>query len=102
MHARSTTLQSTPDQIPEIKRQIQERVLPALRLQPGFMRLLVLQDTQGKLVTLTLWATEADEQATFARAYLHDVLDEQARLVLKNSRSESCQELLGTDMPEHR
>ena len=57
MHARSTTLQSTPDQIPEIKRQIQERVLPALRLQPGFKRLLVLQDTQGKLVTLTVVAT---------------------------------------------
>ncbi len=97
MYARLTPLQSTPEQLPELKQQLQDRVLPALRLQEGFKQLLVLCDTEGKLVTLSLWGTEADEQTTFEREYLHDVLNESMLMLLKNSRSESFEVLVTSE-----
>ncbi len=39
---------------------------------------------------------EADEQATFSREYLHDVLNDKATLLLHSSRSETYQVLLAS------
>lgn len=97
MHARITTLQSTPHQISGLKRKVERSILPILRLQPGFKRLLILGDTDGKLVTLTLWGTESDEQATFGRECLHSVLDDTAMLLLHSSRSDSYDVLIASD-----
>ncbi len=97
MHARINTLQSTPDQIPDVQHYLEDTILPVLRLQPGFKRLVVMRDADDKIVTITFWATEADEQATFSREYLRDVLNDRATLLLHSSRSESYQVLFASD-----
>ncbi len=58
MHARITTLQSTPDHIPEVQHYLEDTILPVLRLQPGFKRLVLLRDADDKVVTITFWATD--------------------------------------------
>ena len=98
MYARITTLQSTPDHIPDVEHYLEDAILPVLRLQPGFKCLVVLRNADDKVVTITFWATEADEQATFSREYLRDVLDDKAVLLLHSSRSETYQVLLASDV----
>jgi hypothetical protein len=82
MYARATTSQVTPDKLDESIRLWRDSVIPAARLQKGFVsgRLLVNRQT-GKTVSIALWQTEADAQATGeSSAYLREQLAKFATL----------------------
>jgi len=76
MHARVTSTQVSPDKVDEAVRLWRDSVMPAARQQKGFKsgRLLVDRKT-GKAVSVGLWETEADAQATGeASAYMREQL----------------------------
>ena len=75
MYARVTTTQVQPGRLAGMSAIWREGVLPAARQQPGFKGVLVLANrhtNQG--VSLTLWETEADLQASRASGYVREAL----------------------------
>jgi heme-degrading monooxygenase HmoA len=65
MYARVVRGQVSPDKVDEVIRLWQEFVLPSVKQQKGFkgVRLLVERNS-GKIMSMGLWQTEADFQAT--------------------------------------
>ena len=68
MFARVSTFQGPPDQTAEGIRIAREQILPAARLQDGFLGIYVLYDREGgKSLAVTLWesveAMRASEEA---------------------------------------
>ena len=65
MYARVVTAQISPDRVDEAIRLFRDSITPAAREQKGFQsgRLLVDRKT-GKVISVGLWETEADIQAT--------------------------------------
>jgi quinol monooxygenase YgiN len=75
MYARVTILHGRGDQVDAAQHFWEHEVLPALRLQPGFCRLLVVADrATGKSYALTLWASEEDEQASMRADYIRELI----------------------------
>lgn len=65
MFARVSTFQGPPDQTAEGIRLAREQILPAARLMDGFRGIYLLYDREsGKSLSVTLWETEADMQAS--------------------------------------
>ena len=65
MFARVSTFQGPPDQTAEGIRLAREQILPAARLQDGFKGIYLLFDREtGRSLSITLWETEADMQAS--------------------------------------
>ena len=65
MHARLTTLQGSPEKLDEAIRVIENDVIPASKLLPGFKNGYWFTDRKsGKMLALTLFETEKDMQAT--------------------------------------
>ncbi len=65
MFARVSTFQGPPDQTAEGIRVAREQILPAARLMEGFRGIYLLFDREsGKSLSITLWETEADMQAS--------------------------------------
>ena len=65
MFARVSTFQGPPDQTAEGIRLAREQILPAARLMEGFKGIYILFDREsGKSLSVTLWETEADMQAS--------------------------------------
>jgi heme-degrading monooxygenase HmoA len=67
MHARLTCLSSTPNQQDDALRWFDERLIPALRQQPGFKGFLMLnevveEEPGGEWLVISLWET-ADQAA---------------------------------------
>ena len=82
MYARVTTVQVSPDRVDEAIRLWRDSVMPAAKQQKGFKsgRLLVDRKT-GKAISVGLWETEADIQATGeGSAYLQEQLAKFASL----------------------
>ena len=82
MYARVTTVQVSPDKVDEAIRLWRESVMPAAKQQKGFKsgRLLVDRKT-GRAVSVGLWETEADTQATGeGSAYMQEQLAKFASL----------------------
>jgi len=82
MYARVTTTQISPDKADEATRLWRDSVMPAAKQQKGFKsgRLLVNRKT-GKAVSVGLWETEADAQATGeGSAYMREQLAKFASL----------------------
>ena len=65
MYARIVTAQVSPEKVTEGIKIWQDSVVPAVKAQKGFKsgRLMVNRKT-GKIVTVGLWETEADMEAT--------------------------------------
>ena len=64
MHAGVITMQGTAEQLESVRRLYRERVLPALRTQPGFQQSFLLQDrASGKGFGVTLWESEQAARA---------------------------------------
>jgi len=80
MYARIVTAQISPDKVAEGLQLWQDSVVPAVKEQKGFKsgRLFVDRKT-GKIVTVGLWETEADMQAT-AGAFVQEQLAKFASL----------------------
>jgi heme-degrading monooxygenase HmoA len=65
MFARVSTFQGPPDQTAEGIRVAREQILPAARLQPGFVGICLLYDPdEGRSLAITLWETEEDMRAS--------------------------------------
>ncbi len=72
MHARVVTVQYQPGKVDEAVQLYRESMLPEARQQRGFQGTMALVDrSTGKAISITLWQTEADAQASGAgSAYL--------------------------------
>ena len=65
MHAQLITSQFQLDKLDEAGQLYRESILPEVRQLPGFKGRMVLGDrSTGKVVSLTLWESEADAQAS--------------------------------------
>ena len=65
MHARLMTSQLQLDKLEEASQLYRESILPEVRQLPGFKGRMVLGDrSTGKVITLTLWESEADARAS--------------------------------------
>ncbi len=65
MFARVSTFQGRPDQTAEGIRIAREQILPAARLQDGFLGIYLLYDREGgRSLAITLWETEEDMRAS--------------------------------------
>lgn len=76
MHARLTTSQYQLDKVGEALQIYRESILPELRQQPGFKGVMGLVDrSQGKAISLTLWESEADALTSGAGSvYMQEAL----------------------------
>ena len=65
MFARISTFQGPPDQTAEGIRVAREQILPAARLQEGFLGIYLLYDREsGRSLSITFWETEDDMHAS--------------------------------------
>ncbi len=65
MFARVSTFQGPLDQTAEGIRIAREQILPAARLQDGFLGIYLLYDREGgRSLAVTLWETEEDMRAS--------------------------------------
>ncbi len=65
MYARVTTSQINPDQTDEATNIVRDSLVPAAEQQKGFAGYLLLGDRgTGKGISITLWETEADREAS--------------------------------------
>src|SRR6266849_2609354 len=65
MHARMVTVQFQPGKVDEGTQIYRESILPEMRQQSGFKGVMALVDrSTGKSISITLWQTEADAQAS--------------------------------------
>ena len=65
MYARVTTTQGNPDQIDEAINIVRDLILPAAQERSGFSGYLLLADRgTGKGITISLWESEADREAS--------------------------------------
>ncbi len=70
MHANVVTVQFQPGKIDEAIRIYRDSTVPALKQRQGFKgALLLTEPNTGKGVSITLWQTEADLQATETREF---------------------------------
>ncbi len=65
MFARVSTFQGPPDRTADGIRVAREQILPAARLQDGFLGIYLLFDREsGRSLSITLWETEEDMRAS--------------------------------------
>ena len=65
MHARTTTLQVSPDRIDDAIRELESEQLPRFREQDGYKGFTVLADrASGKVLGISYWEGEAELQAS--------------------------------------
>ena len=75
MFARVSTAQTPPDSWAQSLAIWREQVLPLLRQQRGFKGIVVFGDRQtNKAGSVTLWATEADAEASRNSGQMRDAL----------------------------
>ncbi len=76
MYARVTTSQGNPEQVDEATNIVRDSVVPAARQQKGFAGYILLGDRgTGKAITISLWETEADREASGAGSeYYNEVI----------------------------
>ncbi len=69
MHARVVDLRVRPMDTQEVVRIYRDSVMPAAREQPGFNGALLLTDSTGIGLSITLWETEEDRERGEASGY---------------------------------
>jgi len=75
MYARVIAARIRPGQLDELIAWYRAALLPAAREQPGFRGALLLTDPAGAAgLSLTLWASEAELEASVASEYLREQL----------------------------
>ena len=73
MFARVTFSQVDPSKAEEVEAIMQDTVLPMMRRQKGFKNYISFVDrTSGKAITVTVWETEADRQASDQASEYYD------------------------------
>jgi hypothetical protein len=70
MFARVSQFAVEPERLQQGRRAVEDHVIPALRMQPGYSGGLLLGDAQsGKVLTVSLWETEEAMHATDEASY---------------------------------
>jgi heme-degrading monooxygenase HmoA len=65
MHARTGTIEASPDNVDDVARMLREEQIPTYREQQGYKGFTVLADRgSGKIVGISYWESEADLQAS--------------------------------------
>jgi heme-degrading monooxygenase HmoA len=65
VHARTGTLQISPDRIDDAVGRLREEQIPRYREQQGYKGFTVLADRQsGKVIGISFWESEADVEAS--------------------------------------
>ena len=86
-----STFQGPPEQTAEGIRVAREQILPAARLMDGFRGIYLLYDREsGKSLSITLWETETDMQAS----------EEAASRVRAESAETSGEQVVGVERYE--
>lgn len=71
MFTRVMHIQSRPGKLDEVVAVYKEAVVPALKLQPGFHSTMLLTDAAKQSgMSITIWASEADQQASERAGFL--------------------------------
>ena len=69
MFSRVNFLETEPDRSDDVARVVREVVHPSISAEPGYAGYLVLADREtGRALGVTLWETEADREASDAKA----------------------------------
>jgi hypothetical protein len=70
MFARITQFSIRPERLQQGHHEIEEHLMPALRMQPGYSgTLLVANSQKGKMLAVTLWEDEQQMHATDEAAH---------------------------------
>ena len=81
MHARVVSMEVLPTDMGEAVRIYQDSVLPAAKEERGFRGALMLTDPYtGEGISITLWESEEDMDASEASGFYHRKLDALERL----------------------
>lgn len=79
MHARISTLRPREGELEQVVRICREVVIPAAERQEGFLGSMLTSSSEaGKVLSISLWDTEADMLATESGEYLQEQV---ARLI---------------------
>ena len=82
MNARVTTLQLQSGKIEEAVSLFNGSIVPALKQQAGFQSAwLLTEPQQSKVISITMWATEADRLASEANGFLRTQLGKLGQIV---------------------
>ncbi len=70
MFARVTLFDVSPEHLQQGRREVEDHVIPALRMQAGYSGGLLLGNPESnKMLTVSLWETEQEMHATDEAAY---------------------------------
>lgn len=75
MHARVVDLRVRPMDTKEVVRIYRDSVVPAAREQPGFKGALLLTDSTGIGMSITLWETEEDREKGEASGFYKEQIN---------------------------
>lgn len=82
MFARVVTIQARQGKLEEATGLFRDSVIPAVKQQGGFSGALLLTDpASGKAISITLWASEAEQQASEANGYFREQVGKVAALL---------------------
>lgn len=100
MYARVTVLEidTTRISVGSALQTYLEHVLPDVRKQPGYEGIYMLSTAEGKGIVMTLWATEADADASSPVGFYADVL-EQFVTLFKSPPGRERYEVVYTEAP---
>ncbi|MEW6638149.1 MAG: hypothetical protein AB1425_15185 [Actinomycetota bacterium] len=83
MHARVVELKMRPVDAREMVRVYREEVVPAAKRQRGFKGAMLLTDHEtGIGLSITLWETEADREASVAGGFYDEKIERFASLLI--------------------
>src|SRR5947208_2756796 len=90
MNARVTTLQLQPGKTEEAVSLFNNSIVPALKQQLGFQNAWLLTDPQqGKVISITMWQSEADRLASESNGFLRTQLGKLGQIVASVPVAES-------------
>ena len=96
MFARVTHIHSEPERLAEVTALYRDSVMPVIRLQPGYHSTLLLTDpATGKGLSITVWQSEADLEASESTGFLR----EQVGKVMPLLSGPPLQEAFVAEMP---
>jgi heme-degrading monooxygenase HmoA len=89
MHARTGTVEASPDKVDDVARMLREEQIPTYREQQGYKGFTVLADRgSGKIIGISFWESEADLQAS-------EELAQQARAAASETGGASAEPAIG-------
>ena len=69
MFSRVNFLETTPERVDDVAQVVRDVVHPGIRDEPGYVGYVVLGDrATGRALGMTLWASEAEREASDAKA----------------------------------